>query len=293
MRLEEVRGRRQGRPDIVEVAGAVGEHVLRQELRVADLAMRSAAGARGEQAAIDKGQGGVELIREVFGAAAIIGERRHRRERVDVAAHGAEAGLHAPDRQERSRRDAVTLLDGVEEGSVLPLQGASPGHDGRAAALGEELLKRQLEAVLSAIRRDRGGGIGGVLQCREAGSAGPAARLLGKLPLPRIEPGRCVAALRSLHLPGAEGDPGKGRDRDGLTPQILDHAKHSFGASSRPVLLAIPGHIWSIRGREDVEGATFTFLALKSLRIRGSPTRARWLRVGGIVNAAFSGVATA
>ena len=287
MGLQEVRGGGKRRADIVQVAArAVIQHVLGQELGMADLAVGRAPGVRRQETAIDQGQRGVELVGEVFRTAAIVGERRHRGERVDVAADGAEAGLHAPDRQERARRHAVALLDRVEEGRVLLLQSPAPLDDGRAAALGEELVQRQLEAVLAPVRRDGGGRVGRVLQRREAGRAGPAARLLGELPLPRIETGRGVAALRGLHLPGAESDPGDGRDRDGLTPQILDHAKHSFGASSRPVLLGIPGHISSISGREDVEGATLGLLTLKSSRISASATRPQRRGVRSIVNAA-------
>src|SRR5215207_2739969 len=75
MALEEIRRRHQRRARIVEAAaGAVVQNALRQELRVADLAVHRAARARRQDAAIDQRQRRVELVGEIGAAPAVIGE---------------------------------------------------------------------------------------------------------------------------------------------------------------------------------------------------------------------------
>ena len=107
-----------------------------------------------EHAAIDQLQRRIELVGEIFRAAAVIGERCDRREHVLVAALAAEAGLHAPDRDQRPRRHAVALLDRGEQRGLRLLQRTPARDDRGGAALGEELVERQLEAALAAIGGD-------------------------------------------------------------------------------------------------------------------------------------------
>src|SRR5437764_12093984 len=76
-RSERIRGH-------VEIAGAVRQNVLRQKLRLADFAVHGAARAGREHAAIDQLQRRIELVGEVFGAPAFVGERGNGGEHVLV-----------------------------------------------------------------------------------------------------------------------------------------------------------------------------------------------------------------
>src|SRR5215217_5105208 len=225
MALEEVRRRHQRRAGVVETAaGAVVQDALRQELRVADLAVHRAARARRQDAAIDQRQRRVELVGEIGAAPAVIGEGRNRREDVLVAALGAEGGLHAPDREQRPRRHAVALLDLREQRGVRLLERAPARNDRRAAALGQELVERQPEAALAAVGGDRRRGIVGAHERRDGRGADPASRLLGELPLPALEPGRRVAALRGARLAGRARERRQGRG-DRLETPDLGHSE--------------------------------------------------------------------
>ena len=54
--------------------------------------------------------------------------------------------------EQRSRRDAIALLDGCEQAPPGIASARSPARDdGRGAALGEELIERQAKASLAAI----------------------------------------------------------------------------------------------------------------------------------------------
>ncbi|MNY72398.1 hypothetical protein D3C86_2109480 [compost metagenome] len=56
---------------------AVFQHVCRKELGLSDFAMGSAACSRAEIAALDELERRIELVGEVVGPAAVIGERRN------------------------------------------------------------------------------------------------------------------------------------------------------------------------------------------------------------------------
>ena len=101
MGFQEICGRAERIGGDLEISGALGEDILGHELGLADLAMHRAAGAGGENAAIDELQRRVELFREELRTTAVVGERRDRGEHVLIAALAAEAGLHAPDRNQR------------------------------------------------------------------------------------------------------------------------------------------------------------------------------------------------
>src|SRR4028119_1125208 len=79
-----------------------------------------------------------------------------------VPALAPEGCLHSPDRQERSWRDAIALLDRGKQGCIRMLERAPARHDGRAAALGEKLIKGQAKAFLATVSRDGCRRIGGV-----------------------------------------------------------------------------------------------------------------------------------
>ena len=94
---------------------------------MADLAMHGPARRGAEPAAIDELERGDKLLGEIGRPAAVIGERRHGRERVLIAGDVAEARLHAPDGQERPGRNAVALLDrGEERGFWTALRACRP-----------------------------------------------------------------------------------------------------------------------------------------------------------------------
>ena len=94
--------------------------------------------------------------------AAVIGQGRYGGQGVLVPALAPEGCFHAPDRQERTWRDAIALLDGGKQGCIRLLERAPARHDGRAAALGEKLIKGQAKAFLATVSRDGCGRIGRV-----------------------------------------------------------------------------------------------------------------------------------
>src|SRR4029450_1577968 len=71
-----------------------------------------------------------------------------------IPAIGPEACLHSPNGQERTRRDAVALLDRRKECRMGLLERAPARDDRRAATLGEKLIERQTEAPLATVSRD-------------------------------------------------------------------------------------------------------------------------------------------
>ncbi len=148
-----------------------------------------------------------------------------------VAVHVAEAGLHAPDRDQRSRRNAIALLDLREHGGLRDLEFASARYDGRSAALGEKLLEGQTEAMLPAIGADRGGGIVGAHQSVDAvGGDAPGARFIGKLALPGVK-ARCrIAALCRLGFAAGSGHSQERRERDCLQTPVFGHSIHPMRA---------------------------------------------------------------
>src|SRR5262249_50178099 len=77
-------------------------------------------------------------------------------EHVLVAALGAKARLHAPDRQQRPRRHAVALLDRGKQRTLRVLELPTLGDDGGGAALGEEAFERKVETALAAVGIDGG-----------------------------------------------------------------------------------------------------------------------------------------
>ncbi len=64
-------------------------------------------------------QGGDQLVLEHLSAAAVIGQRRQRRDDLHPAAVGAEVRFHPPDRQHDLARDAVLRLDPGQDGRQL------------------------------------------------------------------------------------------------------------------------------------------------------------------------------
>src|SRR5581483_1536387 len=200
VRLEEVRRRVQRiRRDVETAAAAVGENVLRQKLGLADLAVHRAALARGDDPAIDQLQRRNELVGEIFRPPTVICKRRNRRERVLVAMLRAERRFHPPDRDQRSRRDAIFLLDRGKQRRMRLLHGAPARRDRGAAALDHELLKGQLEAALTAVSVDRRLRVLRSHQGRDAGLADSLRlRLRREGLLPGLEAAGAVAALRGV-----------------------------------------------------------------------------------------------
>ena len=94
------------------------------------------------------------MLSEIGAPTAVIRESSHSRQGVLIAALTPEGGLQSPNRQERPRWDAVTLLDGGEECRVRLLECTPTRHNGRAAALGEKLIQRQTEASLAPVGRN-------------------------------------------------------------------------------------------------------------------------------------------
>ena len=178
---------------------AVFQHIGRQELRLADFAVRCAARVRAQVAALDEGQRRVELVGEIVGTAAVEGQRRYSRQRVFLAHEAAETGFHAPDRDDRAGRNAVTVFNGIEESGVLRLHLLAARNNRLTATLLHELAQRQLEALLPTVGADGRlvvGDVGeGLVQHRRADAAagGFALEILD----PGVEACRCVAALRS------------------------------------------------------------------------------------------------
>src|ERR1700687_3987329 len=201
VRPQEVRGRVQRIGRVVEIAGAIGQNVLRQKLRLADFAVHGAVRRRREGTAIDQLQRRIKLLGEVLRAAAIVGERRDRREHVLISALASKTRLHPPDGDERARRHAVALLNGSKQRSLRLLQCASTRDDRRGAALGEKLVERQAKTSLAAVGGDGRAGIVRRHQGRDGrGADAFRPRFACELALPGVEPGGRAAALRSVGL---------------------------------------------------------------------------------------------
>lgn len=198
MRMQEIRRGHQRRRRVVQIADAILEDVLGQELRLADLAMHGAAGACRESSIVDQLERGVKLIGEILRPPAVIGERRHGGERMLIAMHRAETRFHAPNRQERARRHAIAALDRGEEGGLRMFELAPARDDGRGAALRHEGFQREMKTLLAAIRADRRGIVMGVHESVDARGADAPARFLGKRLFPRLEAARAIAASRRL-----------------------------------------------------------------------------------------------
>src|SRR5579859_3551270 len=203
MRLEKTRGRVQRVGRDLEIAGAVGQDVLRQKLGLADLAVHGAAGGGRKHAAIDQLQRRVKLLGEIFRPPAVIGERRDRGEHVLVAALAAEAGFHSPDREQRPRRHAVALLDRSKQRALRLLQAAPARDNAGGPALGEKRFERERKTALAAIGVDGCAGIVRPHQRRDArGADALGASLLGGLLLPGLEPAWPIAAWRGVRAWG-------------------------------------------------------------------------------------------
>jgi membrane-bound lytic murein transglycosylase B len=116
-----------------------------------------AAGVAGQHAAVDQGEGGVELVGEEGRAAAMF--------------------------------DAIERRYGVPAGPLLAIWGMETGfgavrgnvntHDRRGAALGHELVEGELEAPLAAVGGDRRGRVRGVVERRYGVPAGPLLAIWG------------------------------------------------------------------------------------------------------------------
>ena len=154
MRFQEIRGRSERVGRNLEIAGAVGQDVLGQKLRLADFAVHGAARAWRKRAAIDQLQRRIKLFGEIVGTPTVVGERRNRGEHVLVAALASETCLHAPDGDERTRRHAIALLKRCKQRGVGLLHCAPARDDARCAPLGKELIERQTKTSLAAIGGD-------------------------------------------------------------------------------------------------------------------------------------------
>src|SRR5690606_28713517 len=113
----------------------------------------------------------IELVGEIFAAAAIIGERRDSRQSVLLAEIGAEAGFHTPDHEQRTGWNAITLFDRGKESCVLLLLCPATLDDGIGAALLHELFKGELEALLVAVSIDGCLRVLGIAKCVDPGFA--------------------------------------------------------------------------------------------------------------------------
>src|SRR5690606_38324061 len=102
--------------------------MTRQELKLAEFSGAWPAHIeRFQIAALDDLQEGQKLAAEHVGPPAVIGERRHRCDRIAVAEKSAEIGLKSPERRQHSRGNAEFLPD--------TLEGAGIGLDLRLARL--------------------------------------------------------------------------------------------------------------------------------------------------------------
>src|SRR6516225_4723994 len=118
-----------------------------------------------------------------------------------MSALAPEGRLHAPNGDKRSRRDAVTLLDGCKERRIGLLERAPARRNDRAAAPREKLVERRVEAMLAPVGRDGCGRIMGRHQGRDrCGADAPSPRFLRELLLPRLESSGRTAALGSARF---------------------------------------------------------------------------------------------
>ena len=148
------------------------------------------------------------------------------RQSVLIALHGAETCLHAPNGQQRSRRDAIALLDRGEQRRMGLLERAPARDDDRAAAFGHELVERQMEALLAAVGANRRAVIIRRHQRGDARAANAPLASSGEFPLQFSETRRAAAALRGVRLAGHQRQRGQGRRRDCPELPALSHVKH-------------------------------------------------------------------
>ncbi|MDT4836330.1 hypothetical protein FQZ97_700210 [compost metagenome] len=146
----------------------------------------------------------IKLLGEIVAAAAIIGERCNCRKRVLLAEIGTKAGFHAPDSEQRTGWNAITLFDCSKERRILLLHRTSALDDRVCAALLHELLEGKLEALLIAVSIDRGLRIFGVGQSTDCTLANATSlRFLDRLLEPGIIASAVVSALGCLSEAGS------------------------------------------------------------------------------------------
>ena len=154
----------------------------------------------GEIAAPQDAQGVDKLLAEIFGAAAVIGERRDGAEDVVLAGIGAEVAFEAPERDENRRRNAVLLLDLGENRRMtlhhdLRVLHAMTG-DHTVGELQEALLKHLLIAVaLDDLGRELHVGNGRI---HHGGADALRDRVLAEVLHPAFEAGAVATAV--MHL---------------------------------------------------------------------------------------------
>ena len=127
--------------------------VLRLELELTDLSMRGPAHLlRRQVSALDDLERIHELLAELFRTPAIEAQSGERPERLHIAHHLAEIGLQSPEGDEHRTRDAVLLLDLVEDVGVLLEQLAADleaiARHHAAGELQEGLREHALRAIL-------------------------------------------------------------------------------------------------------------------------------------------------
>ena len=130
MNLEEIGGLSQYSTLVGQVSAAhsILQDISGQELRMADLAVRS--GVTGDQrSTINQFQRRNGMRVKELRAAAIIGKRQNGGDRILVAHGGTEAGFHSPDGEQHTRRHAVGPFDLVEQRRVRLLQRTALGND--------------------------------------------------------------------------------------------------------------------------------------------------------------------
>ena len=135
---------------LAELAGPGADHLLRAQVAAFNHAQRIEQ-ARAEQ----------------LGPAAVIGERRERRQHRLLAGAGAEIALQSPERDDHRRRYAEVLVDALEDGLML-LDHLAAALDavGRQQLLGEveEVLREEplaavdIDDALVEFQERRGGG---------------------------------------------------------------------------------------------------------------------------------------
>ncbi len=187
--------------------------------------MHGAARFRREHAPVDKGQGGDELAGEEFRAPAIIGKRRHRRDRFLIAGDGAETRLHPPDGDERAGGHTVAFLEAGEKLGIGGLEPPALGDDGRGASLLHEGIERELEGMLAAVGADRALRVGRGGKCGEtlgADALGPG--LIGEGALPGLEL-RAIAAARGSRRRASQKSHRGTRQQYGKAPSPDRHAR--------------------------------------------------------------------
>ncbi len=137
---------------VAVIIHGVVEIVPRQKLRLTEFARPRADHLRhGEIAAVDDLQGCDQFGAEHVGAAAIIGERRQRLDRRQLARVGAEVAFQSPERRDHCTRHTIFALGagerlGVRLQPLLALLHAIVGRHARGE-LDEALAEHALAAV--------------------------------------------------------------------------------------------------------------------------------------------------